>query len=125
MNDLNNALINYHALKMTGRIDVLVNNAGFGDTDMSLSSENLMEGYDKVMGLNLKSAIRMTQLCVPHLEKGKGFSNIINISSIAAIRPVSETMCNIFPIFNFFVKTVRFSVQLLKSSTRHVHTLFG
>ncbi|XP_017488444.1 PREDICTED: uncharacterized oxidoreductase MexAM1_META1p0182-like [Rhagoletis zephyria] len=75
------------AIDKFGRIDVLVNNAGFGDTDMSLSSENLMEGYDKVMGLNLKSAIRMTQLCVPHLEKGKGFSNIINISSIAAIRP--------------------------------------
>lgn len=78
-----------------------MNNAGFGDTDMSLSSDKLMEGYDKVMGLNLKSAIRMTQLCVPHLEKNKG-SNIINISSIAAIRPVNKTqMKPVFIILTF------------------------
>lgn len=70
---------------------------------MSLSSEKLMEGYDKVMGLNLKSAIRMTQLVVPYMEKIKG-SNIINISSIAAIRPVCGFILTISQFLIFIIK---------------------
>lgn len=42
----------------------------------------------KFLGLNKKfSVVLMTQLAVPHLEKTKG--NIVNISSVAALKPVS------------------------------------
>ena len=70
-----------------GRLDFLVNNAGWGNPNMTFSSANLMEGFDKVMGLNLRSVVQLIYEAVPHLEKTKG--NVINISSVAGIRPVS------------------------------------
>lgn len=68
-----------------GRLDILVNNAGWGHPSMSFSSGDLMEAYEKVMNLNLRSAIQMTHLCLPELEKTSGC--VINISSVAAVRP--------------------------------------
>lgn len=64
-----------------GRIDVLVNNAGIfrGDSVVEFNANE----YDKLMGINLKSAIILTNLAVPHLEKTNG--NVINVSSDAGI----------------------------------------
>src|SRR5690625_969846 len=70
-----------------GRLDVLINNAGGGTPDGTLASPNLLQEFDNVVGLNVRSVLQLTQLAVPHLEKTKG--NIVNISSIAGIRPVS------------------------------------
>ena len=70
-----------------GRLDILVNNAGGGTPNGTLSSPNLLEEFDQVFRLNVRSVINLTQLSVSHLEKTKG--NIVNISSIAAFTPVS------------------------------------
>lgn len=64
-----------------GQIDVLVNNAGIFRAD-SVHEFNVTE-YDNVMETNLKSAIILTNLAVPYLEKTKG--NIINVSSDAGL----------------------------------------
>jgi len=79
-------LIN-EAVAKFGRLDILVNNAGWGTKDGTLASKNLLEEYDQVLKVNVRSVVELTQLAVPYLEKTKG--NIINISSIAAIKPVS------------------------------------
>ncbi|KAK0403232.1 hypothetical protein QR680_016798 [Steinernema hermaphroditum] len=66
-----------------GQLDVLVNNAGVvakPGTDPE-AEENL----DFIFDVNLKSAIRLIKLAIPHLEKTRG--NIVNVSSIAAIKP--------------------------------------
>jgi len=68
-----------------GRLDFLVNNAGAGSANGSLASPNLLEEFDKVFTLNLRSVVELTQLAVPHLEKTKG--NVINISSAISIKP--------------------------------------
>lgn len=64
-----------------GRIDVLVNNAGIfrGDSVVEFNTNE----YDKLMEINLKSAIILTNLAVPQLEKTTG--NVINVSSDAGI----------------------------------------
>ncbi|MFY0611712.1 MAG: glucose 1-dehydrogenase [Hyphomicrobiaceae bacterium] len=68
-----------------GRIDVLINNAGMSPLyDRPIdASEDL---YDKVMSVNLKGPFR---LCAYVGERmiADGGGSIINISSIAAIRP--------------------------------------
>ncbi|KPM11822.1 dehydrogenase/reductase SDR family member 2-like protein [Sarcoptes scabiei] len=69
-----------------GRLDFLVNNAGGSTAHGKLTDENLMDSYDKVFDLNVRSVLHLCQVAKPHLEKTKG--NIINISSIAAIVPV-------------------------------------
>eukprot|EP00058_Branchiostoma_floridae_P021833 XP_002607323.1 hypothetical protein BRAFLDRAFT_205155 [Branchiostoma floridae] len=65
-----------------GNIDVLVNNAGTARPDTVETMD--MAGYDVVMDVNVRSAVALTQLCVPHLTKTKGA--IVNVSSVRAIR---------------------------------------
>ena len=69
-----------------GRLDVLVNNAGGSSSNCGIEDPKFMETYDSLMHLNLRSVAQLIHLAVPHLEKTKG--NVVNISSIAGIRPV-------------------------------------
>jgi NAD(P)-dependent dehydrogenase (short-subunit alcohol dehydrogenase family) len=73
------------ALDHFGRVDVLVNNAGLSPLYPSVSelSEDL---YDKVMGVNLKGAFRLSAVLGTAMFEGEGGS-IINVSSIAAEKP--------------------------------------
>jgi len=68
-----------------GKVDVLVNNAGMSPLYPSLAevSETL---WDKVLGVNLKGPFRLTANVGTRMAAGAGGS-IINVSSIAAIRP--------------------------------------
>ncbi|CAH2051664.1 unnamed protein product, partial [Iphiclides podalirius] len=62
-----------------GRIDVLVNNAGFSEI-VDITSESFMEIYDRIVNVNLRAVVYITHKAIPHLIKSKG--NIINISSV-------------------------------------------
>lgn len=67
-----------------GRIDVLVNNAGFG-------SQVLFEtmGYDeivKMFNVNVLSLMEITRLAVPIMRKQKK-GNIVNVASVGGIVP--------------------------------------
>lgn len=71
-----------------GRIDILVNNAG-----TNIAQEpclNIDETkFDKMVEINLKSAFRFIQQIAPGMcERGSG--SIVNIASIAGIRPQLE-----------------------------------
>ncbi|KAM3956798.1 3-oxoacyl-[acyl-carrier-protein] reductase FabG-like, partial [Aphomia sociella] len=66
-----------------GKIDVLVNCAGIYKLGDILDG-SVMQTYDDVMNINLRSVILMTTLAAPHLVKSKG--NIVNISSIGDVK---------------------------------------
>lgn len=68
------------AVKAFGKITILVNNAGGGGPkpfDMPMSD------FEWAYRLNVFSVFRLTQLCVPHMERAGGGA-ILNISSMAA-----------------------------------------
>lgn len=71
-------------------VHVLVNNAGISPLYSSLSSVN-EELFDKVISLNLKGPFRLCALVGERMAAGAGGS-IINISSIAAIRPTPREL---------------------------------
>jgi NAD(P)-dependent dehydrogenase (short-subunit alcohol dehydrogenase family) len=68
-----------------GRLDILVNNAGTAypaQSSLTVSEAN----FDKVYSVNVKSIFHSVQAVFPLLIENKGGA-VINISSIAAIRP--------------------------------------
>jgi NAD(P)-dependent dehydrogenase (short-subunit alcohol dehydrogenase family) len=62
-----------------GRIDVLINNAGYGE--YGALEDVPVERGRRQMEVNLIGAARLTQLCLPHM-RSRGFGKIFNISSI-------------------------------------------
>jgi len=72
--------------KFNGRIDVLVNNAGAGKKP-DCADNNSIENLDYLYRVNLRSAIELTQLCMPELVIAKGC--VVNVSSIAALKTFS------------------------------------
>ncbi len=71
-----------------GRVDILVNNAGMSPLYPSLAevSEAL---FDKVLGVNLKGPFRLMALVGKRMAEGDGGA-IINVSSVAAVKPSPE-----------------------------------
>jgi NAD(P)-dependent dehydrogenase (short-subunit alcohol dehydrogenase family) len=68
-----------------GRLDVLVNNAGMSPLYPSLA-EVTEDLWDKVLGVNLKGPFRLSALIGTRMVADGGGS-IINLSSVAAVRP--------------------------------------
>lgn len=63
-------------------LDVMVNSAGIL---MGGSIETLtLEDYDKVMNINTRSALVLTQSAIPHLVLTRG--NIVHVSSVTGLR---------------------------------------
>lgn len=68
-----------------GKIDIVVNNAGWTHRNKSLMEVSDDE-FDRVFAINVKSIYLMTQAVVPEM-RAQGGGVIINIGSTAGIRP--------------------------------------
>ncbi|CAG2176884.1 unnamed protein product [Oppiella nova] len=71
-------------IKTFKKLDILVNNAGRGSVSRIWDGD-ILDKYELIMNTNLRSVVRLTNLCVEHLEKTKG--NIVNVSSVSAFKP--------------------------------------
>ncbi|MCK2221689.1 SDR family oxidoreductase [Actinomadura sp. ATCC 31491] len=66
-----------------GHLDIVVNNAG-GSNFMVEFKDLRLSGWDKIMRLNLDSAMAVCHAVAPHLlERGSG--SVINVASVAAL----------------------------------------
>jgi NAD(P)-dependent dehydrogenase (short-subunit alcohol dehydrogenase family) len=66
-------------IKNEGRIDVLINNAGYGE--YGAVEDVSMENARKQLDVNLFGLARITQLVIPHMRKQKS-GKIVNVTSI-------------------------------------------
>lgn len=71
-------------VKELGGVDILVNNAGGGGGGRENPFKITVSDFEWVFKLNVFSAWRLSQLCVPHM-KNRGYGSIINITSMSSI----------------------------------------
>lgn len=74
-------------LETFGGIDILVSNAA-ANPHMGSILECGEEAWDKIFDINVKSALMLTQLCVPHMIDRNGGS-IVYVTSIAGYVPIN------------------------------------
>jgi NAD(P)-dependent dehydrogenase (short-subunit alcohol dehydrogenase family) len=71
-------------LDRSGRIDVLVNNAGIGTA--GAAEESSIEQARALFDINLFGSIRMTRAVLPHMRE-QGGGRVINVSSVLGFMP--------------------------------------
>jgi NAD(P)-dependent dehydrogenase (short-subunit alcohol dehydrogenase family) len=73
-------------LRIEGRVDLLVNNAGFGIAPAA-AEESSIKQAQAIFDTNFFGAVRMIQAVVPHMRQ-RGSGRIINVSSVLGFLPM-------------------------------------
>lgn len=85
------------ANEMKLKVDILINNAGFGYSGKFL--DNSMVNYNEMINLNICSLTHLTHLFMKDMIENKS-GGIINISSLASFQPI--------PFFSIYAATKAF-----------------
>ncbi|MEV8631358.1 SDR family NAD(P)-dependent oxidoreductase [Streptosporangium sp. NPDC051023] len=70
-------------VEQTGRLDVLVNNAGILRDSVLWKLTD--DDWERVMAVHAGGTFRMTRACVPHL-RARGYGRIVNVTSYSGLR---------------------------------------
>jgi NAD(P)-dependent dehydrogenase (short-subunit alcohol dehydrogenase family) len=73
-------------MQREGRIDLLVNNAGFGVAPAG-AEESTIEQAQSIFDTNFFGVVRMTRAVLPHMRE-QGAGRIINIGSVLGLLPM-------------------------------------
>ena len=71
-------------VQQLGGVHILVNNAGGGGGGKENPFKISVEDFERDFKLNVFSAWRLAQLCVPHMKE-TGYGSIINITSMSSV----------------------------------------
>lgn len=75
----------HEVIRREGKIDILLNNAGFGISG-AVEFTNVKDAQ-RLFDVNFFGTVRVTQAVIPHMRQA-GRGRIINVSSVAAVAPI-------------------------------------
>ncbi len=99
-----------------GPVDILVNNSAtnLGQGPSLAATDEML---DKMVEINIKSALRLVRLTVPKMiERGKG--SIINICSVAGVEPQPQGMLYSFTKAGFIMMTRSWGREFARHGVR-------
>jgi NAD(P)-dependent dehydrogenase (short-subunit alcohol dehydrogenase family) len=79
-----------HAVGAWGKVDILVNNAGIMEFVIPTVDQELAK-WQRLMDVHLRAAFITSQMFGRHVLERQGNGNIINVSSITALRPMRSS----------------------------------
>ena len=104
------------ATRKFGKVDILVNNAAT-NIAQGPALEMTDAQFDKMVEINLKSAYRLTRLVAPGMcERGSG--SIVNIASIAGMRPQFHSLLYSMTKAALIMLTQSYALELGPSGVR-------
>jgi dehydrogenase/reductase SDR family member 4 len=104
------------ATREFGKVDILVNNAAT-NIAQGPAIEMTDAQFDKMIEINLKSAYRLTRLVAPGMcERGSG--SIVNIASIAGLRPQFQSLLYSLTKAALIMMTQSYALELGPSGVR-------
>jgi len=78
-------------IKEYGRVDIMVNNAGIGGENQRKTAEHTLEDWDNVIAVNQTGVFYCMKLALKQMMK-QGQGNIINIASLAGLKPSGNNL---------------------------------
>ena len=78
-------------MKQYGRVDIMVNNAGIGGENQRKTAEHTLEDWDNVIAVNQTGVFYCMKLVLKQMMK-QGHGNIINIASLAGLKPSGNNL---------------------------------
>ena len=69
-----------------GKLDVMINNAGIGGENQKKTAEHTLEDWDNVIAVNQTGVFYCMKVALCQMMK-QGYGNIINIASLAGLKP--------------------------------------
>ncbi len=84
------ALLN-NVVKEYGSLNVLVNNAGIGGENQNKTAEHTLDDWHNVIAVNQTGVFYCMKLALKHMMR-QGRGNIINIASLAGLKPSGNNL---------------------------------
>lgn len=80
-----------YTVKNHGTLDVMVNNAGIGGENQRKTAEHTLEDWDNVIAVNQTGVFYCMKVALKQMIK-QGHGNIINIASLAGLKPSGNNL---------------------------------
>lgn len=80
-----------NVVKDHGKIDIMVNNAGIGGKNQSKTAEHTLDDWHNVIAVNQTGVFYCMKVALKQMM-GQGYGNIVNIASLAGLKPSGNNL---------------------------------